>query len=431
MLHCPFLNFAILIRFQVGGSLGGLCVGIALKSLGHNTTILERNPTPLLQNQGAGIVAGGDTLAFFQKYDRCSRPIAVTSQARLYLDQSGEIVHEEWMKQNMTSWDLSYYLMRANYDRVKSDYCELPDEVPSDGKAEYRYDHTVTSLTEDGSKVTVHFKTAEGPSSMSADLVIGADGPSSSIRKAFLPDVRRKLTGYCALRGTVPELEASPEAAAAFSERFTFFHGQGIQILAYLIPGKNGSTTPGERLVNFVWYYNFPVDSAEFKELMTDVDGEHHHITMPPGKMQPSVWEKQKQVARDRLPPQFAEIICKTKYPFVQAITDVLSTHNSFMDGKVLLIGDALAGFRPHTVASTSQAAFDAIVLADMVEGKLTHKEYVQETMQFARLVQKRGMDMGTRSQFESLPLEEHIKDRNVASTPRQKEVYPEWTRVM
>jgi 2-polyprenyl-6-methoxyphenol hydroxylase-like FAD-dependent oxidoreductase len=407
--------------------------GLALKSLGHNTTILERNPSPLLQNQGAGIVAGGDTLAFFNKYDRCKRPIAVASQKRMYLDTRGKVVHEENMKQNMTSWDLSYYLLRANFDGVESGYCHVPEKQKGDGVARYEYDHIVTGLAEgEDGRVKVLFRKHDGTEgSIAADLVIGADGPSSTVRKTFHPEVQRKLVGYCALRGTVPEDEASASAKEAFQERFTFFHADGIQILAYLIPGTDGSIKPGERLINFVWYYNFPEDSPEFEELMTDVDGVRHRITLPPGKMQSSVWDKQKEVARNRMPPQFSEIIAKTKYPFVQAITDVISPENSFMGGKVLLIGDALAGFRPHTVASTSQAAYDAMVLADLVSGKITHDDYVQETMQFARLLQDRGVKMGTRSQFgKDVPLEAHIADRNLASTPRQDEVYPEWTKV-
>lgn len=79
-----------------------------------------------------------------------------------------------------------------------------------------------------------------------------------------------------------------------------------------------------------------------------DMDGVCHRITLPPGKMQSSVWNQQIEIARTRMSPQFAEIIAKTKYPFVQVITDVISLKNSFMGGKVLLIGDALAGFRPH-----------------------------------------------------------------------------------
>lgn len=48
--------------------------------------------------------------------------------------------------------------------------------------------------------------------------------------------------------------------------------------------------------------------------------------------------------------------------------------------------------------------------------------------MQYARFIQQRGVNMGERSQHEDLLLEEHIHDRNVASTPRAKEVYPDWT---
>src|SRR2546429_9583398 len=43
---------------------------------------------------------------------------------------------------------------------------------------------------------------------------------------------------------------------AASQERFTFFHTDGIQILAYIIPGMNGFIRPRERLINCVWYYN-------------------------------------------------------------------------------------------------------------------------------------------------------------------------------
>jgi 2-polyprenyl-6-methoxyphenol hydroxylase-like FAD-dependent oxidoreductase len=407
--------------------------GLALKSLGHNTTILERNPTPLLHNQGAGVVAGGDMLAFFNKYDRCKRPIAVASQKRMYLDKSGKVVHEENMEQNMTSWDLVYYMLRANFDGVESGYCNVPEKQKGDGVARYEYGHNITGLEEgEGESVRVLFRKQDGTEgSMAADLVVGADGPSSTVRKIFHPEVQRKLVGYCALRGTVPEDEASVSAKEAFQEQFTFFHADGIQILAYLIPGTNGSIKPGERLINFVWYYNFPEDSPEFEELLTDVEGVRHRITLPPGKMQPSVWDKQIEVARTRMPPQFAEIIAKTKHPFVQAITDVISPENSFMNGNVLLIGDALAGFRPHPAASTSQAAYDTMALADLVSGKITHDHFVEKTMQFARFVQDRGVKMGTRSQFGTdVPLKAHIADRNLASTPRQEEVYPEWTKV-
>ncbi|CAI6334770.1 unnamed protein product [Periconia digitata] len=431
----PFNPHKRLKIIIIGGSLGGLCTALSLKSLplNHDITILERNPTPLLHNQGAGIVAGGDTLAFFKRYDRCNRELAVSSQRRQYLNRDGEIVHKEDMVQNMTSWDLAYYILRANVDGVKSEYCEIPAEFEGEKRVRHLHDHKVTGIRDEGAIVVVSYTTTGGQKEeMEADLVIGADGPSSTIRSILHPPTQRTYAGYVALRGTVPEEDVTPKTREAFSERFTFFHTHGVQILAYLIPGSNGTLEPGKRLINFVYYTNFPSQSldepsSELAELMTDVEGVRHRITMPPGKTDPKAWEKQREIAKQKLPPQFAEIVRATKKPFVQAVTDVISPTNEFMGGKVLLIGDALAGFRPHTVASTSQAAFDAMILAEMVEGKVSREEWKKQTMAYARTIQKRGVDMGERSQHQDLPLEEHIMDRNLASKPRQDEVWPDW----
>lgn len=398
--------------------------------------MLERNPEPVLDNQGAGIVAGGDTLAFFEKYDQTGSELAVSSLRRQYLDRDGKIVHKEDMKQNMTSWDLAYHVLRANVDGLRSEYCDVPNTDDGIAAVKHMHGHRVTGLweqVEKGGKLVVEFETSDRQrGSVEADLVIGADGPSSTIRSIFSPGVERKYAGYVALRGTVREDRVSPKTLETFSERFTFFHCSGIQILAYLIPGENGTRDAGKRNINFVYYKNtrprgLTDKSAEFRELMTDVDGKYHRLTLPPGKINPVAWEKQCAIAREMLPPQFAELVCSTEHPFVQAITDVISPTNEFLDGRVILVGDALAGFRPHTVASTSQACFDAMILADMIEGKIDRLDWKRETLGFARTIQARGVSMGERSQQEELPLSEHINDRNLASRPRQDETWPHW----
>lgn len=395
----------------MGGSLGGLFAGVILKRLGHTVRILERNPTPLLHDQGAGIVAGGDTQAFFNTHDRTRRRIAVTSRLRHYLDKKGNEIHREDYAQQMTSWDLLYHLLRANFDGVDSGYCDVPREEEGDGEGKYDYGFQVTGIEDLGPQggVKVSFKdiktSGENESSTTADLVIAADGPSSTIRKLMEPDVERTYAGYVAWRGTVPEDEVSEEARRTFVEKFTFFHAQGLQILAYVIPGKNGSLKPGERLINWVWYCNYDEGSSEFEELMTDTDGHKHHYTLPAGKMRPAVLEKQKHHASAVLPPRFAELVRKTTHPFIQAITDVISPRAAYFDGRLLLIGDAVAGFRPHTAASTSQAAFDAMMLGEMVRGEMTLIEWTENVMGYARGMQKRGVEMGNRSQFGTHPL--------------------------
>lgn len=396
--------------------MGGLFAAIVLKRLGHTVRIFERNPTPLLHNQGAGVVAGDDTQAFFNRYDVTRRPIAVTSYLRQYLDLEGKQIHNEATTWKMTSWDMLYYVLRANFDGLKSDYCEVPGPIDGEGSGVYEYGHLVKSAKDLGDEVEIEYEDKDGKTGKTtANLVIGADGPSSSLRKLMLPDVRREYVGYVAWRGTVPENEASHVVKETFVETFTFYRSTGTQILAYLIPGENGSLEPGKRLINWVWYCDYPQDSPEYKDLMTDTDGKTHHVTLPIGKMRQEVLEKQRESARKSLPPQFAAIVCATQQPFIQAITDVISPQNAFFNGKLLLIGDAVAGFRPHTAASTSQAAFDAQKLEPLMTGEIGLEQWKQETMEYAKYMQARGVEMGKRSQLGQPPLSQ-MKDGDARS---------------
>ncbi|KAL1605333.1 hypothetical protein SLS60_004881 [Paraconiothyrium brasiliense] len=412
MAHVRPKNIAL-----VGGSLGGLFVGVALKQLRKdlNIRIFERNPTPLLHDQGAGVVAGRDVQDFFRKHARTHTTLTVTSHQRLYLDKKGNVINREDRQQHMTSWDLLYHVLRANFDGVDSDYAEAPAPEAHEGTTAYMYGHQVTDIIfNDPQSVVVKTKTTNGDVfSFDADMLIGADGPSSTVRELIDPNVQRKYTGYVAWRGTVPENQLSASARDVFVEKFPFFHTEGVQILAYTIPGPNGAVASGERLLNWVWYVNYAEDSPEHIELMTDKQGKRHHITLPPGGIQDDVWKHQKGKARDVLPPQFAELVEKTEVPFVQAITDVISPAAVLpTDNRVILIGDALAGFRPHTAASTNQAAMDAMALTEAI-GRIIDgadrvevlAEWETKVLEYARTVQKHGVEMGNRSQFGEHPL--------------------------
>ena len=342
----------------VGGSLAALMTSIPLTRLGHKVTILERSPTPLLHNQGAGVVAGGETQAFYAKHDLSRTPIAVHSKQRLYLDKEGGVMDREEIEQRMTSWDLLYYLGRANFDQVDSEYLEggmAPGKLEESGEGRYEFGRVVTKVEDMGEKVLIHYEdTGKGAGDkngiMEADFLIAADGPSSRLRRMLIPHAaERKYAGYVAFRGTVPEDQISEEVDNVFVEKFTFFHARGTQILSYAIPGTNGALQKGKRLVNWVWYCNYEEGSDEYLELMTDVDGKQHRFTVPTGgKMKQEVLDKAKRRAKSQLPPQFAELVEKTSYPFVQAITDLPPPDNvevgRLLNGKAVLVGDALAG---------------------------------------------------------------------------------------
>ena len=103
---------------------------------------------------------------------------------------------------------------------------------------------------------------------------------------------------------------------------------------------------------------------------MTDFQGRKHCFTVPASNIQSRVWTSKKAHAESILPKVFAEIVAKTSDPFVHIITDVIAPNLSFMDSKVLLVGDALAGFRPHVGSSTAQAALHALLVEKWIKGE-------------------------------------------------------------
>lgn len=389
---------------------------IALRRLGHNVTIYERSPTPLLHDQGAGVVAGEDVQKFMSKYDKLNRPITVDSKQRLYLNKAGDVIDREDKTQRMTSWDLLYFVARANFDHVESEYLH-GYEIPKNdgGEGVYEYGRKVTGIGEDGEHVKVTFEHVRDEDSKDtedviADLVIVADGASSTVRSLLSPSSsERTYAGYVALRGTVLETELSTSAAEVFIEQFPFFHSEGQQILAYTIPGKAGTLEVGKRPINWVWYINVAGHSQEYEDIMTDKNGNTHRYTLPTGgQMRDEIWAGMKKRARQELPPQYAELVEKTTTPFVQAVTDLVPPSDGkawFLGGKTVIVGDAYSGFRPHTAASTSQAALHALLLEEVFAGNIDRDEYENRVGAYGRRVQRLGVELGERSQFGRHPL--------------------------
>ncbi|KAK1807225.1 hypothetical protein LTR12_018431, partial [Friedmanniomyces endolithicus] len=131
----------------VGGSLAGLMHALVFLSLPSppKVRILERSPTALLHDQGAGVVAGNETQEFFAKYVRPGRDIAVTSPMRHYLNRKGDVMPEtvKHQAQRMTSWDLLYHLLRWRIEGRESGHTQGL-EVDDRPKAQYDNGCTVT-----------------------------------------------------------------------------------------------------------------------------------------------------------------------------------------------------------------------------------------------------------------------------------------------
>lgn len=231
----PIPRSLTIVHLQVGGSLTGLLHGIVLKRLGHNVTILERSPS--LRGQGAGIMAREHLQAFFSKHDLCGQPYFVDAgPAVQFLNKAAEVI-KLWKAQlRMTSWDIVYYRLRANFDGLQSDYVrEPPAKSKGDGKVTYEDSCTVTDVRYADGVVTVDFeRLTGGGGSLHADLVIAADGPGSKIRRMIYPKAERKHVGYAAWRGTIVENEVSSQAKSVLGSCCNYFNYKSGHILLWV-----------------------------------------------------------------------------------------------------------------------------------------------------------------------------------------------------
>jgi 2-polyprenyl-6-methoxyphenol hydroxylase-like FAD-dependent oxidoreductase len=365
----------------VGGSLGGLFDAIALRSLGCEVDVYEKS-AGLMQDRGAGIVLQQEVAEFLTRFDVAPlESVVVPVHSRRYLNGDGTVAQEGPMPQVMTSWDALYRKLRAAF-----------------GDDRYHVGVRLTGFDASGDTVTGRF---DGGPDRVCDLLVGADGPGSTVRRRLLPDVQSEYAGYVAWRGVVLEKDA-PDLAAEFADRFTFFQAPNTHILCYLIPGPNGSPTPGERRLNWVWYLNAaPGDGLD--RVLTDRDGRRREFSVPQGFVSLGMSDWLHEQARRTLPPLFLRLVEATADPFVQTIHDLAVPQMAF--GRVCLTGDAAFVPRPHTAASTAKAAANALALADcltVAKGDVVDalRWWEPDQLDLGRRLRVHGQRLGDRSQF-------------------------------
>lgn len=363
----------------IGGSLAGLFTGTLLRSMGWQVDIYERS-SHTLASRGGGIVLQPDVIEAFQRAGIPQDKLGVVAQERYYLQRNGTIQRMP-MRQTLTSWNLLYASMRRQF----------PDQHYHQGKC-------LQEIEQNGEQVTAIF--ADGTRE-TGDLLVGADGPNSTIRRLLLPSYTPQYAGYVGYRGLVDEWDLDPETAAIFTERFVFYQLPNSHILQYVIPGENESLVPGERRFNWVWYVNYD-EITELPQILSDKHGRRRDYSIPPGLIAPMVEQAMRSYANQVLVTPFQKLVAATKEPFVQAILD-LGVPQMALD-HIALVGDAAFIPRPHTAASTSKAAANAIALVDAL---MEHQDVSKalfawegEQLALGMRLWKHGQALGEQSQF-------------------------------
>ncbi len=145
----------------------------------------------------------------------------------------------------------------------------------------------------------------------------------------------------------------------------------------------------------------------QLQQVLTDRTGLFRDYSIPPGTIRQDLVEQQRVIAQKVLPAVFLHLFEQTKDPFIQPIYDLSVPQMAF--GRVCLIGDAAFVPRPHTGASTSKAATNAMELAKFVQldkGDVVTalKKWEVQQLELGNYLKTLGVSLGNRAQLDETP---------------------------
>ena len=321
----------------VGGGIGGLCTAIALRKQGIAVELVEISKQ--LTAYHIGIVVQANFIRAAQALGIADRIVAAgyPYNGLTFQDIHGNVLHQ-----------LSgYHLAGENYSTHLGMARPALHAVLSAAALEagtlVRTDTTFREIVQHDERVTVHF--TDG-SVGDYDLVVGADGVYSSVRRALFGDAYKPaFTGQGVWRYNVPRPQ----------EVSTSFVAMGLE------KGKCGFIPLSEE-TGYIW-------------LVQEEPGNPRH---PP--------ERLAEIFRARLAPctgvlaRFREHITDSSQVVYRPL-EALLLPQPWYQGRVLLIGDAAHATTPHMGQGSAQAVEDAVVLGELLAQDLPVPQVLEQFM--------------------------------------------------
>ncbi|HEV6966193.1 flavin-dependent oxidoreductase [Roseateles sp.] len=230
-----------------GGGIGGLTAALALQARGHEVTVLEavREPRPL----GVGInllphaVAVLDGLGLLPAL----REMAVETSALVFANRHGQPIYR----------DPRGLAGGYSHPQFSIHRGELQMRLWAEASAKVTVlgGQRVVNVRDDGGRAVAEIETADGPRELAADLVVGADGIHSALRRRLAPDEGPpRWRGVMMWRGTTwapPFLDGRTMVQAGHSRaKFVVYpigapRADGLQLINWVADRRIREPEPG------------------------------------------------------------------------------------------------------------------------------------------------------------------------------------------
>ncbi|UDY23479.1 FAD-dependent oxidoreductase [Nocardioides sp. Kera G14] len=214
------LNVAI-----IGAGYGGAAAAKALSLAGAHVTVYEQ--ASAIREVGAGIGLRPSTMGLFRDLGIFDAIAAVSNPSEAFQILTGEghpIMEEEWPEKDV--YETTTHLIHRG-DFIDALVGVLPEGMVKVGhKLEKIIDHTANGDASGG--VTLTFANGE---TVTADLVIGADGIKSTVREQLFSDQQPVFAGEHAYRAVI-DIAETP--GMVDDGKLRMYIGRGTKV--YLLP---------------------------------------------------------------------------------------------------------------------------------------------------------------------------------------------------
>ncbi len=346
----------------IGGGIGGLSAAIALRQAGFGVRVVERASDMHASVHGVGIIQPVNALRALDAIgcaEACMESGYSTRAWGKVLDAEGNHVRdipgatipgEDLPPMNGVTRPRLHEILTAKAREVG---------------ASITYGTTFTEIIEEGDKVRVPL--SDGSEAV-ADIVVGADGAYSKVRRLVIGDEPQPTyNGQSAFRVNIPRQVPGEQEI----DRIILQHGPN---------GMAGFVPIGPELAymffNSSWPEGTRLPQAEMADILREkLEGfggltgavRDHHIDDPDGIVfRPIDW----MIA----PPPWHK-------------------------GRVVLLGDAVHAFLPHLGQGAAQAIEDGVVLTDCLAGAETPEDafvaYTERRFERCRIVIQCCVDIG------------------------------------
>lgn len=313
-----------------GAGIGGLCCALALIRRGFQVTVLEQSPR--LGEVGAGFQVSANG-------SRCLADLGLGEELQsIATEAAGKQVRlwstgQTWKlfdlgAESVQKFGFPYYLVyRADLHAL------LERHVRERQPAAIRLAAKAVAFNQDSEGVEVILENGEA---VRGDILIGADGVHSQIRRAMFGKSDAQFTGCVAWRGLVPRDKLPDHLRASIG---TNWIGPGAHVIHY--PLRNGE------LVNFVgiverddWQVESWTERGSVDECLNDFRHWHEDVQcLIKGIQQPFKWALLSRQPMD-----------------------------NWTNGRATLLGDACHPTLPFLAQGAVMAMEDGVVLARCLE---------------------------------------------------------------